>query len=375
MKKLFIVVNVDWFFLSHRKDIAIAARNAGYNVTVVTKDTGKLKEIASLGIGTVDLPMARSSKNIWNELQTLKFLYRLYSNERPDIVHHVGLKTILWGSIAAKLTNVYSVVNAISGLGSFFSEANSGLISSLLLRVLRWSHKRNNIIDIFQNNEDKALFLKHNIICEREARYIKGSGVDLDKFCYTPEPIRDKLIVLFTARMIAEKGVFVLAEAAKKMRSKYIGKVEFLLCGGLDDNPTSLKREDLLKICDGNYIQWLGYRTDVLELLKECNIVAFPSYYQEGLPKSLIEAAAIGRAIVTTDNIGCRDVVEDGYNGFVVPIKDSDILAEKLDILLSDAHLRNRMGLNSRKVAERDFSIKEVVKRHLAIYDELTCRI
>lgn len=374
MKKIFIVVNVDWFFLSHRKDVALAAQKAGYDVTIVTNDTGKLNEIATLGLRTINLPMKRSGKNLMEELQVLEFLYVLYCKEKPDVVHHVGLKTILWGTLAAKLAKVQGVVNAVSGLGILFSKENKGMVSMVLLKILKWSHRRKNILVIFQNNEDKGLFLKYGIINENQTRYIKGSGVDLEQFCFTSEPVEGKLKILFTARMIVEKGVFVLTEAAEKLRSKYGDKAEFLLCGDLDDNPTSLKKEDMDRICDGVYIQWLGYRTDVLELLKLCHIVAFPSYYKEGLPKSLIEATAIGRAIITTDNIGCREAVEDGVNGFLVPIKDSNALAEKLDLLLINGELRRKMGKNGRKLAEHDFSIDEVIRRHLAIYAELVVK-
>lgn len=374
MKKLFIVVNVDWFFLSHRKEIAFAALADGYDVTIVTNDTGKLKYIEALGLKTINLPMERSGKNLVKEIKVLRFLYNLYCRERPDAVHHVGLKTILWGTLAAKLAKVSGVVNAVSGLGIFFSEDNKGLNAKALPKVLKWSHHRRNLSVIFQNDEDKQLFLQHGIIRPEQVRYIKGSGVSLSQFCFTPEPFEGKLKVLLTARMIVEKGIFVLAEAAEKLRSKYEDRVEFLLCGGLDDNPTSLKKTDMDRICDGKYIQWLGYRTDVLELLKNCHIVAFPSYYKEGLPKSLIEATAIGRPIITTDNIGCREAVENGVNGFLIPVKNSEVLAEKLDLLLSNAPRRQQMGENSRKIAERDFSIDEVIRRHLAIYKELTSK-
>lgn len=370
-KKLFIIVNVDWFFLSHRKEIALAAQNKGYDVTIVTKDTGKTKEIQSLGLNTIDLPMNRSGQNIMEELKTCMFLYRLYTKESPNIVHHVGLKTILWGTLAAKLAKVHAVVNAVSGLGVFFSEDNKSLVAKILPKVLRFSHKRNNIGVIFQNEEDKSIFINNHIINETQAYMIKGSGVDLQQFNYTPEPTHGKIKVLLTARMIIEKGIFILTDAAKLLKDKYKDKVEFLLCGGLDDNPKAIKEEELKAVCDGVYTQWLGYRTDVLDLLQKSHIVAFPSYYKEGLPKSLIEATAIGRPIITTDSIGCRETVVDGYNGFLIPIKDSGSLAEKLEILFEDAAMRKEMGCNSRKLAERDFSIENVVDRHLAIYKEL----
>lgn len=368
MFKIFIVVNVDWFFLSHRKDIALEAQKAGYNVTIVTKDTGKKKDIETLGLQVIDLPMNRSGQNIREELYTCWFLYNLYRREKPDIVHHVGLKTILWGTLAAKLSCVRGVVNAVSGLGIFFSEENRSVISKILPKVLRFSHRRNNLAVIFQNDEDKFLFLKHHIIKENQAYMIKGSGVNLQQFCYTPEPDNGKIKILLTARMIVEKGIFILTDAAIRLKEKYQDKVQFLLCGGLDDNPKAIKEDELKNVCDGEYIQWLGYRTDVLRLLKDCHIVAFPSYYKEGLPKSLIEAAAIGRPIITTNSIGCKETVIEGYNGYLIPIRDSITLAERLDLLIEDKELRQKMGRNSRCLAEKDFSIENVVTKHMEIY-------
>lgn len=382
MRKLFIVVNVDWFFLSHRLPVALAAQKAGWDVTIVTADTGKLKDIEAKGLKTINLQMSRSGKNIFEELGTLNFLRKLYKREKPDVVHHVGMKTILWGTLAAKFAHVNGVVNAISGLGGFFAEDNKGLMAKMMPKVLKFSHHRKNLLCIFQNDEDKSLYVKNGIIKECHARYIKGSGVDLKEFCYTPEPVvnendneneksANKLRVILTARMIVEKGVFILTEAAEKLRSKYEGKVEFLLVGGIDDHPGAITKEQLGTVCDGTYIQWLGYRTDVKELLQSSHIVAFPLYYMEGLPKSLIEATAIGRPVITCNSVGCKETVMDGYNGYLIPTKDVDALVAKLDILLSDANLRQEMGKNSRKYAEENFSIDVVIERHLSIYQEL----
>jgi len=371
MPKLFIIVNVDWFFLSHRKEIAINAIKDGYDVTIVTKNTGRRKEIESFGLKFIDLPMNRVGVNIFEEIKTLSFLCRLYKRERPDIVHHVGLKTILWGTLAAKITKVDGIVNAVSGLGIAFSSENSSVLSKVLLRILRFSHNYRNLVVIFQNNEDKNLFLQNRLIEEEQSEMIKGSGIDLELFNYTPEPDDNKIRVLFTARMIEEKGVFILTDTAKKLKDKYSDRVQFLLCGGLDDNPKAISKSELMGVCDGEYIQWLGFRSDVLDLLKQCHIVAFPSYYKEGLPKSLIEATAIGRPIITTNSIGCKETVVDGWNGYLIPIKDSDTLSEKLSILIDNEELRQEMGRNSRTLAIKDFSIENVVNRHLEIYGRL----
>lgn len=371
MNKLFIVVNVDWFFLSHRLPVALAAKRAGWDVTIVTADTGKLQDIEVLGLNVINLQMSRSGKNILEELGTLNFLRKLYKREKPDVVHHVGMKTILWGTLAAKFTKVNGVVNAISGLGGFFAEDNKGLLSKVMPKVLKFSHDRKNLLCIFQNNEDKGLYVKNGIIKEGQARYIKGSGVDLKEFCYTPEPTDGKVNVIITGRMIVEKGFFILTQAAEKLRGEFEDKAEFWLVGGLDDHPGAITKEQLDAVCDGKYIKWLGYRKDIKELLQQSHIMAFPSYYMEGLPKSLIEATAIGRPIITTQSIGCKDTVDDGVNGFLIPTKNVDALVEKLKLLIDDAGLRQKMGKAGRQKAEKEFSLDVVIEKHLNIYNEL----
>lgn len=370
-KKLFIIVNVDWFFLSHRLPVALAAQEAGWDVTIVTADTGKLKDIVAKGLKTINLLMSRSGMNIKEELGTMWFLYKLYKREKPDVVHHVGMKTILWGTLAAKFAGVNGIVNAVSGLGGFFAEDNKSMLAKVMPKVLKFSHNRKNLLVIFQNNEDRVMYVKKGIIDEGQARFIKGSGVNLQEFCYTPEPTEGKVKIILTARMIVEKGVFLLTEAAEKLRKEYEDKAEFWLVGGIDDHPGAITKEQLDKACDGKYIKWLGYRTDVKELLQQSHIAAFPSYYMEGLPKSLIEATAIGRPIITTQSIGCKDTVDDGVNGFLIAPKEVEPLVEKLRLLIDDPTLRQKMGKAAREKAEKDFSLDVVIEKHLSIYQEL----
>lgn len=369
--KLFIVVNHDWFFLSHRQEVGVAAKNAGWDVTIVACDTGRFNDIKALGLKTINLPINATGMNPVEEWKTFNFLRKLYKIEKPDVVHHVGLKTILWGGLAAKLAGIKGVVNAVSGLGVMFSGNKPSLIAKGILTVLRFSHNRKGIRVIFQNHDDEALFLNYHVMKKDNVVFIKGSGVDLNKFAYVPVPETSPIRVMFTGRMVKEKGVVVLIEAAEKLRKGYEGKVEFLLCGKLSDNPKAMRKEELEALCDGKYIQWLGHRDDVKELLEKCHIVAFPSYYREGVPKSLIEATAIGRPIITCNSIGCRDTVEDGVNGYIIPIKDSDALAEKLRILIENSDLRLKMGEASRRIAERDFSLELVVRKHLETYQSL----
>lgn len=371
MARLFIVVNEDRFFLSHRKDIAVAAVAAGYDVTIVAKDTGRRNEILALGAKYIDLPVNPTGMNIGQELKTFYFLWRLFRKERPDIVHNVGLKQMLWGGLAAKLARVPLLVSAVSGLGVMFSGENLSLYTRAIMQMLRFSHNRKGVAAIFQNGDDRQLFLDHKIVKQEQLYFTKGSGVNLKDFAYTSDPDSEKVNVIFTARMVKEKGMVTLIEAAELLRKEYEDKAEFWLCGGLSNNPQAIKEDELRALCDDKYIKWLGHRTDVRELLMKSHIVAFPSYYREGVPKSLIEASAIGRPIVTTNSVGCKDVVEDGVNGYLIPIKDADALADRLRKLFDSRELRISMGRKSREFAERDFSIEGVVKTHLEIYNKV----
>lgn len=371
-KKLFLVVNEDRFFLSHRKDIALRAKEEGYDVTVVCKDTGHHDVILKMGLQVIELPVNPTGMNLSEELGTYKFLKNLYKKEKPDIVHHVGLKNILWGGLAAKKSKVHGVVNAVSGLGVLFGQEKLSTTAKWILRFMRYNNRRDNVIEIFQNHADMELFLRFGVIDKSRCEYIKGSGVNLQEFNYTPEPPERKIRILFTGRMVKEKGAFTLIEAADKLRTEYAGRVEFLLCGGLTNNPAGIKQDELERRCDKSYIQWLGHRRDVKDLLQSSHIVAFPSYYREGVPRSLIEACATGRPIITCDSIGCRDAVDNGKNGFLIEPQNASELASRLIKLIENPSLRQEMGLNGRKKAEREFDIQHVIEKHMAIYASLT---
>lgn len=370
-KTLFIIVNEDRFFLSHRKEIALAAQKAGWDVTVVCKDTGQRHEVEEMGLKVLELPVNPTGENLIQEFRTFWFLYTLYRKNRDAVVHHVGLKSILWGGLAAKLARVRGVVNAVSGLGVIFSGNKMGMMAKGILAVMRFSNKRKGVKVIFQNQEDNSLFLNHHVIANSQAEFIKGSGVDLNVFRYVPEPESDTLKVVFTARMVKEKGVMELIEAAERLRQYYEGRLEFWLCGRLADNADAVSLEELETRCDGKYIKWMDFQKDIKSVLEQCHIMAFPSYYREGIPKSLIDVCAIGRPIVTTNSIGCKDVVDDGISGFLVPVKNSEALAEKLRILVEDKALRVRMGKAARKKAEQEFSIVNVIEKHLEIYNKI----
>lgn len=367
-----MVVNEDRFFLSHRKDILLRAQQEGYDIRLVAKDTGQRHDVESLGIDMIELPINPTGMNLKEELKTFCFLYNLYRRECPDVVHHVGLKNILWGGLAAKFARVPGMLNAVSGLGVLFSGDKLSRTASMVLKVMRFSNTGMHVSELFQNEEDKQLFLSQKVITPAQCDFAKGSGVNLQEYPYTPEPSSSILRVMFTARMVKEKGMLTLIEAAELLRYKYQDKVQFLLCGGLSNNPDGIKKHELEALCDGSYIQWLGHRSDIPQLLQRCHVVAFPSYYREGVPRSLIEACAIGRPIVTCNSIGCKDVVTDSLNGFLISPQDSQALAHRLDLLFSDSELRKAMGRQSRRKAEQEFSLEVVLDKHMEIYRRLT---
>ena len=224
---------------------------------------------------------------------------------------------------------------------------------------------------ILQNPDDFSSVKNTGYVPDKNLYLIKGSGVDLDEFNFTPQPNNSVQEILFPARMLRDKGIMELVETAGLLRDKLKGKAKFVLAGDCNStNPTALKEKDLLPLLEAGYIEWIGYQKEMKPVYQKSDIVVLPSY-REGLPKSLIEACAIGRPIVTTNVTGCRECVNDMYNGFLVPAKQSVPLAEAIEKLVDNQSLRKTMGENSRKIAERDFSIDNVVKKHFEIYQSL----
>lgn len=371
MKQLVLVINEDSFFLSHRSRIATTAKSRGWSVILVAKNTGFRSYIEKMGIEYIDLPINPTGMNLKEEFKTFKFLYSLYRKYPDAIIHHVGLKNMLWGGLASRLTKTKGVVYAVSGLGMLFGENSRRMLSRTIQHVLGFAMGKKNVAVIFQNHDDESCFVKSGLVDPGKVEFIKGSGVDMEEFSFSEPPETAPLVIIFTARMLKEKGVLDLVAAAEILRNEYEGKIEIWLCGGLSSNPCAMTEKEMHSIADGSYIKWLGHRTDVNELLKKSSIMCFPSYYREGVPKSLIEASAIGRPIITTDSVGCRDTVVDGENGFLVPVHDPVSLAHSLKKLIDDAELRKNMGKKSRLIAERDYDVNKVADLHIEIYEKL----
>ena len=391
--RLIIAVNEDTFFLSHRVSVAEAAKDAGMEVIVTCSDTGHASEIIRRGFIYEPMPIAPRSLSPMDEWRVIRFLASLIRKYPDSILHFVGMKLILAGNIAVRLTpSPRGIVNAVSGLGILFMNP-SGKMQKLLFSVLRLAKNRKiPTRTIFQNFEDQEVFRKAGLIGNNEAAYIKGSGVSLEQFhpaenkekrtfasaspCDTssdvsPSESSRNMIVLFAGRLLKSKGVEDIISAAELLRPKWEGRVEFRICGGLSSKINAITKEEMETLTDGRYIKWLGNRSDMDVLMQEADIMVYPSYYREGVPRVLLEASASGLPIITCDSVGCRDTVEDGVNGFLVPPQSPAQIAEKIDRLLSDTPLRIRMGKESRRIAIRDYSLNDVVRAHLAIYTSL----
>lgn len=372
MKKLLLVANVDWFFISHRLCIAEEAVREGWNVTVACEDTGRAEEIRACGIKFVDLSFSRSGTNPKQELQTLLAFYKLYKKVKPDVLHHITLKPVIYGTFISKILRTSAVLNAVSGLGYNFTGTRRGPVQKTMIQLMRYGFKRKNLAFIFQNKDDLAELRDMRVIQpENKIHFIKGSGVDLTKFLNAGFPAGDRIKILLPTRMLWDKGVAELRAASEILKNDYYDKISFILAGLADeDNKAGVPSSYLIDWEDGEFVKWIGYQKEMASIYTDSDIVVLPSY-REGMPKTLLEACAAGRPIVTTDAIGCRECVDENVNGFKVPVKSIVELAKAIKKLIDNEALRISMGEASRKKAEREFDQKEVIKKHLLIYKEL----
>ena len=368
--RLLFVVNQARFFVTHRLPLAVAAAQAGYDVHVAVPNGPSVERVEAAGLPVHPVAFDRGGMNPVADARTLGALYRLYRALRPDLVHHVTVKPVLYGSLAARAAGVPAVVNAVSGLG--YLEIARGRRARAARAVVRglyahaFHHRALRVI--FQNPDDRAGFEASGIVAPGQAVTILGSGVDLDAFAPRAAPPGPPVVVL-AARMLWDKGVGEFVEAARRLRAGGV-PARFVLVGGTDENPTGVPRATLDAWARERVVEWWGQRDDMPRVLGEAAVVCLPSY-REGCPKVLLEAAACGRPAVTTDVPGCRDVVRHGEGGLLVPARDPAALAAALGRLLADPVERARSGRRARQRAEQQFGVEQVIAATLAIYGEL----
>lgn len=372
--KLLFLVTEDWYFCSHRLPVARAAREAGFEVVVATRVGTHGEQIRDEGFVLRPLAWRRRGDGLFGGARAISAISRLYRRERPDLVHHVALKPVLFGGIARRLAfahsaNAPALVDSVMGLGSGFSRATTAARLrrrplGLALRLVAGGSRGWIVV---QNPEDRAALAGLGIDVGRIA-LIKGSGVDISRFVPLPEPGGDTVTVALVSRMLRDKGVLDAAAAIRRLRAQGLA-IELLLAGPTDpDNANSLTPEVLRALAAEPGIEWLGPIADVRAVWRRAAIAVLPSTYGEGVPKTLLEAAACGRPLVAADVPGCREVVRPGATGILVPPHDVDRLAEAIAALAGDPAERAALGRAGRELIECRFTDEIVARETLALY-------
>jgi glycosyltransferase involved in cell wall biosynthesis len=366
------LVTEDWYFVSHRLELAVAAREAGYDVVVATRVDRHGKRITDAGLTLRPVAFNRGGINPMQDLRTLLQLVGLYRREAPDIVHHVALKPVIYGSLAARLTGIRGIVNALGGLGYVFSSVG------LRAKILRWIIKPalgfalngKNARLIVQNSDDRDRIIADGLAEAGSIRLIRGAGVD--PAAYRQVTVASEVpLVILPARLLREKGVGEFVEAARLLHAQGV-KARFALVGKPDPaNPASVSQAEIDAWVGEGVVEFWGWREDMPGVFSQAQIVCLPSYH-EGLPKSLLEAGASGCAIVTTDIAGCREIVRDGVTGWLVPTRDVGALVNALRQAIERPELRLQYGASVRALITADFSMDRVTAETVAIYRELT---
>ncbi len=370
--KLILFANTDWYLYNFRRSLALAAKSEGHDVLLVSPAGPYGQKLIDLGLRWIPAPMERRSLNPFHELALLVWLWRLVRAERADVVHSFTIKCVVYGGLAARFAGA-ARVNAVAGMGYVFisNEPLARTLRPIVRALVRLALGGVRTRLVLQNIDDISLFEKTGIGLAAHIRLIPGSGVDCTRFLPPVErERRSPLRVVLAARMLWDKGVREFVEAARMLRLQ--GRtLQFQLAGGPDPgNPASIPELVLLEWEAAGLVDWLGHVDDMPALLADADVVVLPSY-REGLPKSLIEAAACGRPLVTTDVPGCREVVSDGVDGLLVPVRDASALARAIGRLQDDPLLARRLGEVARAKALAEYDEKRILARTLDVYREL----
>jgi glycosyltransferase involved in cell wall biosynthesis len=368
---LFVLAN-DWYFYWHRLAIAERLAAAGYDVHAATPPGRFCAAIAAAGIRHHPIEIDRQGLNPLRDVATIKRLADLYRELRPRLVHHVAIKPMIYGTIAAKIAGVPAIVNAMPGTGYLF------VSKQLLARTIRPGvsgafrlllNGRNSRV-ILENGDDRKKWIAARVMRGDRIVVMPGCGVDTEAFKPVPPPADPPLVVL-AARLLSYKGVAEFVDAARMLKERGTRARFALLGDGDPGNPASIPPERLRAWQEQGIVELLGWQDDVAKIFAQTHVVCLPSHGGEGVPRSLLEAAACGRPIVATDVPGCRDIVHDSDNGFLVPPRQAAPLADALERLIGDADLRRRMGGRARERALAEFSVDIVAAQTVELYEEL----
>lgn len=376
-RRLLIVVQEALFFTTHRLPIGLAMQRRGWTVHVAAPEDPEIAaRLAAEGFVFHPIPLVRSQQNPLAELKLLLALLLLYLRVRPHLLHLVSVKPVIWGGMVARLLGLPAVVHAVTGLGYvFIREPNGsvGLLRRLIEGLYRLALAHRHSLTIFQNPDDLAVFKERRLVADDRTVMIPGCGVDMQVFAEQPEPEIDAghpPVVMFPARLLGDKGIHEFVAAAEQLRADRV-QARFVLVGRRDpDNKTDIGEDQLQSWIRSGAVEYWGFAQDMPEMLARAHVIVMPSY-REGLPRGLIEAAAIGRAIVTTDAPGCREVVRHEVNGLLVPVGDGAAVAAAIRRLLDDPALRRRLAARGRAIAEGEFSVEHFVEASLDTYDRV----
>jgi glycosyltransferase involved in cell wall biosynthesis len=374
-KKLLFIVNVDWFFISHWLHLARTAKHAGYDVHVATSNTKNAALISAEGFICHDIAINRSGTNPIVELLTAVQVFRLLKTVKPDIVHLMTIKPVIYGGLACRLAGIPAVVVGITGLGFVFINKSFKvkLLRLLVVRLYKAVFRHKNILATFENAADKAFFLQSKIVTAEQAKVVDGAGVDLEKYSPSAAPA-EIVVITFAARILKDKGFFEFITAARSLKQKYGEAIAFWVAGSPDPvNPASVSQIEIDKLSAENVVTFLGFQSNMADIFSKSSVVVLPSY-REGLPKVLMEAAACGRPVITTDVPGCRHVIIPGSTGLLVPPGKSRELAEAILLLINNPDVRVEFGKRGRELAEARFSADKVSADYLSMYHKLLNR-
>ncbi|MBD3614990.1 MAG: glycosyltransferase family 4 protein [Gracilimonas sp.] len=318
--------------------------------------------LSRMGVQYEIYHLQRTGTNLLSDIKSYNSLKKLINKVQPDLVLSYTIKPVIYGSYAAKRLKVPKIYSMITGLGNAFNNTTS-LKSSYLSCITEFLYKaslKNTDGVIFQNPDDRDVFVEKDIIQKGKAFRIYGSGVDIDEFAFS-EPVFNPVTFLFIGRLLKEKGINDFIEAARIIRKKY-SDTRFLVVGGLDNNPTSYSISDFKEFHDSGLIEFIGRVKDVKPYIKQSSIFVLPSYYGEGTPRTGLEAMSMGRPLIMTDSVGCRETVKDGLNGFLVPIKNPNKIAQAMEKFIIDPNLITHMSKESRRFAEEVYDVSKVNK-------------
>ncbi|MCD9477279.1 glycosyltransferase family 4 protein [Photobacterium phosphoreum] len=368
--KILFLVNCSGFFYSHFLKLALSVKEKGVDVCIAAGNNNKKDELENLGFKVVLLPLSRSGKNIFKEMKLLYSINKVIINFKPDIIHTFTIKPVLYGSLISKINPFIKgdIVSSITGLGSLSLSKNKRgkLIWGLVERIYKISLSSPRTKIIFENEDDMGFFINNSISNERNSFVVNGAGVDLDVFNISHEKF-NVITVILVSRLLKDKGISEYIEAGKILKDEGVN-VRLLLVGDIDNNnPSTMDEKDIKEAHNKGYIDWVGFQSDISKYNKLSHIACLPSY-REGRPKSLIESAACGLPIITTDVPGCRQMVDDGLNGIIVPVRNAVKLADAIKTLSSSPEMMETMGNYSRSISEEIYGHNSIRDQFFNIY-------